>query len=167
MLPKITDPLAWQQAEILMQPAFIRVIDHIGKQLEASKWRGTYKDVMVWPEGTTEEVKGTVTQLVHYLDTASPDQVTEIEQRLIHLPTPQPEYHLCLHHQGVPEVEVNLWELCYQICFCSYDPSGTTHSNDIKIDTSLIDETGDIDWQQLDEKAGELVAQLFANLPDV
>lgn len=167
MSPKITDPLAWQQAELLMQPAFIRVIDHIGKQLETSNWRGTYKDVMIWPEGTTEEDKGTVTQLVHRLDTASPEQVAEIEQRLVHLPTPQPEYHLCLHRQGVPEVEVNLWELCYQICFHGYEPLDPKPINQVTIDTSLIDETGDIDWQQLDDKAGELVGKLFASLPNV
>lgn len=168
MPPKITDPVAWQQAELLMQPAFIRVIDHIGKQLEGSDWRGTYEDVMIWSEGTTEETKGTVTQLVHCLETAFPEQLSEIEQTLIHLPTPQPEYHLCLRHQGVPEVKVNLWELCYQICFRDYELSHPTPPNyTVNIDTSLIDETGDIDWQRLDVKAGELVDQIFTNLPTV
>jgi len=28
---------------------------------------------------------------------------------------------------------------------------------------SLIDETGDVDWQRLDAKAAELVEQVFAN----
>jgi hypothetical protein len=167
MPPKITDPIVWQQAELLMQPAFIRVIDHIGKQLEGSDWQGKYEDVMVWPEGTTDETKDTVTQLVQRLETASPSQVVEIEQTLIHLPTPQLEYHLCLQHQGVPEVKVNLWELCYQICFRDYDPAQTAINYGVIIDTRLIDETGDIDWQCLDLKAGQLVEQIFANLPDV
>ncbi|OKH27303.1 hypothetical protein [Chroogloeocystis siderophila] len=167
MPPKITDPIVWQQAELLMQPAFIRVIDHIGKQLEGSDWQGKYEDVMVWPEGTTDETKDTVTQLVQRLETASPSQVVEIEQTLIHLPIPQLEYHLCLQHQGVPEVKVNLWELCYQICFRDYDPAQTAINYGVIIDTRLIDETGDIDWQCLDLKAGQLVEQIFANLPDV
>jgi len=30
-------------------------------------------------------------------------------------------------------------------------------SLEVQIDTSLIDETGDVDWQRLDAKAAELV----------
>jgi len=32
---------------------------------------------------------------------------------------------------------------------------------EVQIDTSLIDETGDVDWQRLDAKAAELVEQVF------
>ncbi|MGE5656483.1 MAG: hypothetical protein ACM37W_07700 [Actinomycetota bacterium] len=45
MRPKITNMIAWQQAELLMQPAMIRVIDNIRKQLEQSAWTGTYQEV--------------------------------------------------------------------------------------------------------------------------
>lgn len=168
MLPRITDPVVWQQAEILMQPAFIRVIDHIGKQLESSKWKGSYHDVLVWPNGTSEEIKGTVTQLMQQLETAAPEQATAIAQALSHLPKPQPEYHLCLKHEGMSEVRVDLWELCYQICFDDYNPSLMSQTDDsVSIDTDLIDETGDVDWQCLDAKAGELIEQIFIDLPSI
>ncbi|MEG3843610.1 hypothetical protein [Microcoleus sp. herbarium14] len=45
MKPKITSPIAWKQAELLMQPALIRVLDNIRKQLEDSVWTGTYQEV--------------------------------------------------------------------------------------------------------------------------
>jgi len=38
MSPKITDTVAWQ-AELLMQPTFIRIIDNIRNQLDESAWR--------------------------------------------------------------------------------------------------------------------------------
>lgn len=165
MPPKITNPIAWQQAELLMQPAFIRVIDHIGKQLEESGWKGIYQDVLIWPAGTTAETKAIVTQLLQQLEITSGEDLAEIEQALSQLPQPHPEYHLCLR-QGLQEVKVDLWELCYQVCFRDYSPSIDKLASDaVEIDTSLIDETGDVDWQRLDAKAGELVEQVFANLP--
>lgn len=45
MKPQFQDTLAWQQAELLMQPAYIRILDHIRKQLEESSWKGTYQEV--------------------------------------------------------------------------------------------------------------------------
>ena len=45
MKPKFKDTLAWEQAQILMQPALIRVIDNIRKQLEISSWQGTYEQI--------------------------------------------------------------------------------------------------------------------------
>lgn len=167
MLPKITDTVAWQQAELLMQPTFIRVIDHIRAQLDESAWKGTYQDVLIWPDGTADETKNIVTQLLHQMKTASPEELVEIEQALSHLPTPYPGYQLCLQRQGLQQVSVDLWELCYQICFRNYSPSGSAATSAVEIDTSLIDETGDVDWQRLDGKTGELVEQVFANLPEV
>ncbi len=168
MPPKITDPVAWQQAELLMQPAFIRVVDHIRQHLDQSAWKGTYQDVLIWPPGTTDETKAIVTQLLQQLEAASPVETAEIKQALTKLPTPHPGYHLCLQRQGSQQVSVDLWELCYQVCFRNYSPSlDESPSREVKIDTSLIDETDDVDWQLLDAKAGELVEQVFANLPIV
>ena len=64
MMPKFADITSWEQAELLMQPAFIRIIDQIRKQLEESTWKGTYQDVLIWSTGTTEETKAIVTQLL-------------------------------------------------------------------------------------------------------
>lgn len=165
MPPKIKDPNAWQQAELLMQPAFIRVIDHIRKQLDESTWKGSYENVLIWPEGTTEETKDIVIQLVQELEGATPEQAMEIQQAIAQLPVPQPGYQLYLQNQQ-QQVSVDLWELCYQVCFRHYNPTLAQSNNyTVEIDTSLIDETGDVDWQRLDAKAGELVEQIFANLP--
>ncbi|HEY9672192.1 MAG TPA: hypothetical protein V6D11_12150 [Waterburya sp.] len=125
MKPTFKNMVAWQQAELLMQPALIRIIDQVRKQLEDTPWKATYKDVQ----------------------------------------TPIPGYELCLEGNGT-SVCVDLWELCYQVCFRNYTPTHTPQeSQDVEIDTSLIDEDGDVDWQSLDTKAERLVAQVFASLP--
>ncbi|MBD2594352.1 hypothetical protein BCD64_09650 [Nostoc sp. MBR 210] len=161
MPPKITNPLAWQQAELLMQPAFIRVVDNIRKQLDASAWKGTYHDVLIWPPSTTDEIKALVTRLLQEMESAAPEQAEEIRNTLSRLPMPHPGYHLQLQRQE-QQVSVDLWELCYQVCFANYSPENEA----VDIDTSLIDELGEVDWQNLENKTKNLVAQVFASLPD-
>jgi len=160
MLPKITNLETWQQAEVLMQPAFIRVVDNIRKQLDESAWKGTYKDVLVWTADTSDETKAIVTQLLQEMEGATPEQSDLIRQSLANLPTPHPGYHLCLQRQD-QLVTVDLWELCYKVCFLDYG----TGNNSVSIDPDLIDETGDVDWLQLEAKTKELVGQVFASLP--
>ena len=167
MTPKFKDIAAWQQAELLMQPAFLRILDNIRKQLEESAWKGTYQEVLIWPEGTTEETQTRVIQLRQQLQDALPPAVEEIERSLANLPTPYPGYLLCLQHQN-HQFNVDLWQLCYQVCFRNYSLSLVDPDNqEVEIDTSLIDETGEVDWHQLDAKAQEMVKQVFANLPVV
>jgi hypothetical protein len=162
MPPKITNLTAWQQAELLMQPAFIRVVDNIRKLLDVSDWKGTYQDVLIWPPDTSAETKASVTRLLQELETATPEKTLEIREALAHLPMPHPGYHLCLQRQQ-QQVSIDLWELCYQVCFLNY----SYLSNDaVEVDTSLIDETGDVDWNALDAKTKKLVEQVFANLPN-
>jgi len=166
MPPKFADHTAWQQAELLMQPAFIRILDRIRKQLDTSSWKETYENVLVWPPETTAETKAEVVNLVKQLESAQGEQVEEIEQALKLLPTPTPGYYLCLQQEGLETVTVDLWELCYQVCFRNYSPLLAESPNYIvTIDTSLIDETGDVDWQLLDEKATDLIERVFAELP--
>lgn len=144
-----------------MQPTFIRVIDNVRKILDNSSWKGTYHDVLIWAAGTSEETKAIVTQMVQELETATPEQAEQIRETLAKLPTPHPGYHLCLERQE-QQVNVDLWELCYQVCFVEY-----TLSNDVvDIDTSLLDETGDVEWNLLDKKAKRVVEEMFASLPD-
>jgi hypothetical protein len=125
MKPKITSPIAWKQAELLMQPAMIRVIDNIRKQLEESVWTGTYQEVQI----------------------------------------PIPGYQLLLELQG-EQISVDIWELCYRVCFVNYQPAHTQiQSQEVVIDTSLIEEdTGDVNWNRLDAKASQLIQEIFANL---
>ncbi len=159
MKPKFATLEAWQRAEILMQPAFIRVIDNLRKQLDQSSWKGTYRDVPVWKDDTPEAVKATVTQLQEQLQTAPPDQAAEIQQTLSQLPSPHPGYELRLEKDD-RQVTIDLWELCYKVCFSQQDDS-----QPVEVDLSLIDETGDVDWNRLDDKTKQLVEQIFATLP--
>ncbi|HEY9864782.1 MAG TPA: hypothetical protein V6D21_11455 [Candidatus Obscuribacterales bacterium] len=126
MKPKIKDPLAWQQAELLMQPALIRLLDNISKQLDQSIWKGSYQEVQ----------------------------------------DPVPGYRLELEHNG-QQISVDIWELCYQICFQNYRPTHVAaESLEVEIDMSLIDqEIGDVDWQNLENKTRKIIQDLFANLP--
>jgi hypothetical protein len=45
MQPKFATELAWQQAEFLMQPIYIRIIDRIRQQSEVSTWEVSYEEV--------------------------------------------------------------------------------------------------------------------------
>lgn len=131
MKPKFKTILAWEQAQVLMQPAFIRILDNLRKELEESQWKGTYKEV-------TEPVPG---------------------------------YRLCLTNRECL-VEIDIWELCYQVCFRNYNrppqhffnPNDDT-SREVEIDTRLLDAMGTIDWHLLEAKAQQLVKEIFANLP--
>lgn len=160
MPPKITNSTAWQQAELLMQPIFIRVVDNVRKLLDNSSWKGTYHDVLTWAAGTSEETKAIVTQLVQELETSTPEEAVQIRQTLAKLPMPHPGYHLCLQRQE-QQINVDLWELCYQVCFVEYTLSDDT----VDIDTSLIDESGEVEWNLLDNKAKRVVEEMFAKLP--
>ena len=112
MKPQFKTRLAWDKAQILMQPALIRILDNIRKQLEDSQWKGSFKDV------------------TH----------------------PIPGYLLCLT-QGDRSVEVDIWQLCYQVVSNNYNPTfqhlfseDDQSSYELEIDDRLLDETGEIDW---------------------
>lgn len=130
MKPTFKDRLAWEQAQVLMQPAMLRVVDNIRKEIEASDWRGTYKEVT----------------------------------------SPIPGYHLCLT-RGDYRVEVDVWELCYKVCFVEYEPVQHIFSQSdeaaypVEIDTRLIDDLGEVDWQLLESKAQQSVRKVFSTLP--
>ncbi|NDJ17434.1 hypothetical protein [Myxacorys almedinensis] len=163
MKPRFADIKTWQQAEVLMQPAFIRLIDNLRKQLDETTWKGSYHDVLVWADGIPEDVKATVARLQEQLKSATPEQTSDIEQTLCHLPKPYPGYELRLE-QADQQVTIDLWKLCYKICFQT-DNVALTDDRPVEVDTSLIDETGEVDWNQLDDKTKRLVAEIFENLP--
>ena len=132
MQPKFKTRLAWEQAQVLMQPALIRIVDNVRKQLEASPWEGTYKEV------------------TH----------------------PVPGYHLCLTRQE-RSLEIDIWQLCYQVCFNNYSfsPENIFSQDDrstreVEVDTRLLDDRGEVDWQLIEAKAQQSVRELFANLPN-
>ena len=159
--PKFANSQAWEQANLLIQPALIRVIDHIRKHLEASTWKGSYREFSIWPEDVAEAIRTQVAQLQQELRTASPERADAIEQTLAQLPTPIPAYELCLE-QGDRNMTFNLLDMCYEVCCLKVEslPPGAS----LEIDPTLLDETGDVDWQQLDLKAEQVVGQIFALL---
>jgi hypothetical protein len=170
-MPKFTNTIAWQQAELLMQPVFIRVIDNLGKQLESSDWKGTYEDTPIWATHVSDEVKALVIQLREQLAIATPAQAIEIEEALARLPQPAPGYVLRLEKGERPDgtqrqVTIDIWQLCYQVCFRNYSPmlNAIDDNLTVEIDTDLIDPTGDVDWLNLDTKAKQLIQQIFSSL---
>ena len=130
MKPQFKTRPAWDKAQLLMQPAFIRILDNIRKQLEESRWKGSFKDV------------------TH----------------------PIPGYLLCLT-QGDRSVEIDIWQLCYQVVSNNYTPTlqnlfsaDDQSSYELEIDDRLLDETGEIDWHLIEAKAQQSVRQIFEHL---
>ncbi|MBE9076544.1 hypothetical protein IQ241_04415 [Romeria aff. gracilis LEGE 07310] len=163
-MPQFATPLARQQATLMMQPALIRVIDNIRKQLDNSDWRGTYQEDFLWPEGTDERQQQDYFALQKQLSTASPEAYDRVQAQLQQLPQPMPVYTLCLEKPGEKQRRIDLWELCYRICAQNYDPDSSSESR-LEIDQTLLDsETGALDWNQLDQKARRLVTEVFADL---
>ena len=131
MKPTFKDTLAWEQAQLLMQPALLRIVDNIRRELDSSDWKGEYKEVS----------------------------------------SPIPGYHLCLS-RNKRTVEIDIWELCYKVCFVKYEPVQHIFSYEdetsypVEIDTRLIDDLGEIDWQLLESKAQHSVRRVFSTLPE-
>ena len=163
MTPKFTNPEVWQQAEVLMQPTFIRIIDNIRKCLESSEWDGSYQNVHVWPDDTTPEDKVRVVQLQKELETALPEEQQPIQSALDKLPKPFPGYELCLT-RGDNRITIDLWQVCYQLCFANYHPIQIS-AVPVEVDTRLLQENGAVDWHHLDDKAKGCVTDIFARLP--
>ncbi|MBW4653958.1 MAG: hypothetical protein KME20_13115 [Kaiparowitsia implicata GSE-PSE-MK54-09C] len=164
MKPRITDATAWHQAELLMQPVFIRLIDNLRKALDESSWTGTYREDVVWAEDVSPAERQQVIQLQQQFAAAAPAAKAAIEAELAKLPQPTPIYSLCLQ-QGDRTLTIDLWQVCYQICFKNYSPVvNWADAVDVEIDMSLLDQFGDVDWQRLDAKTRHIVEQVFASL---
>lgn len=143
-------------ASHLMQPCLIRVIDNLRKATESLDWQSDYTQAQHWPEGTTEAQKQQVAELSAQLDQADADAAPPIEQALGQLPTPLPIYHLRLT-QGERVATLDVWELCFYLCFDAYSPG-----QPVTVDVALVDADNEIDWITLDEKAKALVSQALA-----
>jgi hypothetical protein len=159
-----------EKAVTLMQPAFIRVMDHLRNTLERSDWAGQYETVHAWPEDITPEEQAEVLLLYDRLAAAKNDaQQAEIEDRLQDLPQPVPVYLLHLT-QGDRTKTINLWELCYQICLLDYTPHiERTIFVDLPLegvrpDHTLFDASGEVDWHLLDLKTAQVIHSVFESL---
>lgn len=80
------------------------------------------------------------------------------------IPEPLPGYKLDLE-LGDRQETIDIWELCYQICFRNYQPThAPEESYEVEIDTSLFDDNGEVDWIRLDAKAQSIIADIFNHL---
>ncbi|NJN31724.1 MAG: hypothetical protein HC824_15845 [Synechococcales cyanobacterium RM1_1_8] len=176
MKPKINDPQTWSQAELLMQPAFIRLIDNVRKAVEATDWESRYETLQVWPEAATAVQKARWEVLTAQLETTQPVDLGAVEAELATLPRPELFYRLYLEW-GDRQAEFDLWQLCYQVCFRDYEPDLPTDSagplaaeiqaveiQAVEIDDRLLDPQGEIDWVALDQKTKGIINQIIAGL---
>ena len=185
MAPNITDAQSWQQANLLLQPIFIRLIDHFRKILESSEWVGEYQTQELWAESVEEAVKlrrKTLVQILENPETIAPEEVESLQAELAALPAPYPGYELLIFQKDQPDPEplarFDLWELGYQICFSNYHSNDqaneqaneqnstnlTTDSPAAIVDQTLLDEEGEVEWNAVDTKTAQVVATLFENL---
>ncbi|WP_008309737.1 hypothetical protein [Leptolyngbya sp. PCC 6406] len=157
---KFADAIARRQADMLMQPALIRVIDNIRKHLEDSTWQGTYQETQMWPPDTSEAEMRQVKALQAQVVTASPEEIPALQAALEPLPTPFPGYELHLEKDDQQRI-VDVWELCCCVCFQHF-PTGDAP---VAVDTTLWDaDIDDVDWLRLDTKAKELVDEVFTTI---
>ncbi|MFG6097322.1 hypothetical protein SPB21_18805 [Leptothoe sp. ISB3NOV94-8A] len=164
-MPQFATAQDQRYAQALMQPALIRIIDNIRKQLDASTWEGSYRDDMRWPAETTAEQKQQYLALQEMLEKATPEEHDQIQATLAQLPSPDHRYTLCLKKQDQQQ-EIDVWQLCYRLCNAADTADTKNHTGPITIDTSLLDlEMGDVDWIALDKKAKRLVEETFQALP--
>jgi hypothetical protein len=170
MMDSASNLAPWEQVELLMQPAFIRLMDHLRHQLEQTDWVGQYETLNQWSEEISPEIQSQVLALLTKLEHCrSLQQQEHLESQLAELPQPIPVHLLHLSKDSA-QVTFNLWELCYQICLQAYTPCLSRQTfvqlppEDLVADISLFAETGEVDWMALDQKAATLVAAAFAQL---
>jgi hypothetical protein len=164
-----SDSLPWQQAVKLMQPAFIRVIDHLRTTLEQSEWTGQYETIQAWPAETTPEMQAEVLNLMNRVEAAAEGDRAVLEHRLEALPQPISVY--LLHLAKAEQIRtLNLWELCYQICLTDYTPQLERPTfvdiplEELSPDKTLLDDEGEVDWPRLDLKTAQVVQAAFQSL---
>ncbi|MEL7225399.1 MAG: hypothetical protein AAF810_19730 [Cyanobacteria bacterium P01_D01_bin.36] len=161
-MPKFATSFAKAKVEKLMQPALIRVIDNIRKQLDTVAWKGTYEEELIWPEGTTPEQKQEYTALQKLLHGVPPEEHDRVAALMSALPQPAPLYTLRLTHADSEDQTIDVWGLCYRVCALAY---GADSEQEIAADDALFDEFGEVDWRLLDDKTKSLVEGIFAKLP--
>lgn len=161
MKPKFATTIAWQQSELLMQPVYIRTIDNLRKVLKESPWKGDYQEYRIWADDVSEETRVQFALLQQEVRTAAPQDVEALEMALEKLPAPFSGYNLVLTN-GQIEKSIDLWNLCYQVCFV--DPDLSAETPIVTVDTSLLDEAGEVDWTALEAKTKQIVQQAFATL---
>lgn len=138
----------WYLAAQLVQPALIRVVDQLRQQLTESAWKSSYETVELWPEHPPyQDPMETEPQILYWLYLTPKEAIQEM-----------------------PPISINLWELCYEICFEAYTPVLDRPTiqdfqvGEVAVDRSLFNDNQEVDWHQLDTKAAAVVKNLLDNL---
>ena len=158
-----------QKLALLLQPALIRLIDQLRLQLSTSTWQWKYETFEVWPSEVPQAQRNRYAQLQEQLDTAPEQDIEAIEAELAMMIFPIPVYQLDLWRDEAHQ-RVNMWELCYQICLCQYEPVFEAESltspslEQFPFDSKLLSEVAEIDWVYLDHRAEEVVSRLLETL---
>jgi hypothetical protein len=107
MVPKFVDELAYRQAEFLMQPIYIRIIDRIRQQSESSSWKVSYEEVntphptnYLWLQAGDRQLKFDIWDLcyqvcfINYFGSHSEleTQTVEIDTSLIDMEAEAPDW---------------------------------------------------------------------------
>jgi hypothetical protein len=138
MKPKFANEQAWQQAEILMQPAYIRLVDQIRRQTEEHE-----SEMLVTYEEVTDPYPSSLLCLQPRVQASNLDHTNT--------------------NQDQPLLKVNIWDLCFQVCFINYEPIAAETEQLVAIDTSLFHPNNqEVDWIKLDKKAQTTIHQVFA-----
>ncbi|MEN8445887.1 MAG: hypothetical protein ABG776_12825 [Cyanobacteria bacterium J06555_13] len=176
-MPKFATALARAKTEQLMQPALIRVIDNIRKQLDVSDWQGNYEEELIWPEGTTPEQQQEYAALQKVLHGVPPEEHDRVANLMSQLPQPRPLYTLRLTKANQSDCLIDIWALCYQVCAVSFKgavsyvaesvPQGENLETEslLEADDDLFNDEGDVDWQVLDDKTKGLIENIFESFP--
>lgn len=167
MTPTFATPLARAKVEQLMQPALIRVIDNIRKQLDDCQWQGKYEENLRWPAGTTEAQKQEYAALQKGLHGVPPEEHDRVAALIAKLPQPSPLYTLRLTKADRSDETIDIWGLCYRVCAQLGAQSGSADLalETLEADASLFDEAGEVDWRSLDDKTRSIVEDIFRSLP--
>ena len=163
-VPQFATPQDRAKVEQLMQPALIRVIDNIRKQLDNTDWQGQYEEDLMWPDRTTEAQKQAYANLQKGLHGVPPAEHDRVAAEMSKLPQPSPLYTLKLTKKDSPAQTIDIWETCYRVC--ATNVSNMNDSASIEADDTLFDDSGEVDWLVLDEKVKSLVSSLFQALPE-
>ena len=161
-VPTFPTALARAQFELLMQPALIRVIDNLRKQLDSSDWKGEYEETLIWPAATTDAQKQTYTELQQQLHGVPIEEHDRVADLMSELPQPAPLYSLKLTKPKAEEQMLDIWALCYQVCSTNYS---VNLEAPLEADTDLLTVSGEVDWRKLDDKTKTLIEEKFLSLP--
>ncbi len=97
----------------------------------------------------------TFIRVVDNIRKAAESSEWEISYREIEEPFPS---YILSQKKGDKIIETNIWFICFQVCFQNYQ---LDQSEPVEIDHKLINDQGELDWHELEDKTQKLVQNIF------